>query len=121
MKKSLLLVAALGIGLAMAPAAIARSGGHEGARPRLPSSSASSVTVYGASWCGACKTLERGLRDRDIPFDLVDVDRNPEAHARARNATGTNAIPVTSVARGSDTTWIVGADVAAVERAYRGQ
>jgi mycoredoxin len=86
----------------------------------MPSSTPSSVTVYGADWCGACKILERGLKERDIPFEVVDVDRNPDAHSRARAATGTSAIPVTNVVHAGDGTWIVGADVPAVERAYRG-
>jgi glutaredoxin len=91
---------------------------HQGRR--LPSSYQGAVTVYGADWCGACKNLQRGLRERDIPFDLIDIDRNPSAHERAKQATGTSAIPVTSVARGaSDTVWIVGSNVAAVERAYK--
>lgn len=86
----------------------------------LPSSNASAVTVYGASWCGPCHTLQRALAERDIPFDFIDIDKSPESHERAKQATGTSAIPVTSVVRGSDITWIVGADIAAVERAYRG-
>lgn len=80
------------------------------------------VTVYGASWCSACKSLERGLRDRSVPFDLVDVDQNPKAYDVAKRATGKNVVPLTSVARGTDdAVWIVGADVDAVEKAYRGE
>lgn len=101
--------------LAASPVALlARSG------RALPSSNASAVTVYGASWCGPCHSLQRALAERDIPFDYIDVDKSPSSHERAKQATGTSAIPVTSVVRGSDITWIVGADIAAVERAYRG-
>lgn len=120
MKKLGLALAAALVLSAMAPLALAARGGGEPARPGIPSSMASGVTVYGASWCGPCKALERGLRERDIPFEIVDVDRNPDAHERAKQATGTSAIPVTSVARGAGMVWIVGADVGAVERAYRG-
>lgn len=102
--------------------ALASSTGGEASRRRLPSSSEGSVTVYGAGWCGACKRLEQDLRDRQIPFSLIDVDQNPSAHQRARQATGTSAIPVTCVDRGGgDVVWIVGADINAVERAYRGR
>lgn len=86
----------------------------------LPSSSNGAVTIYGASWCGPCKILERGLKERDIPFEIIDIDRSPESFERAKQATGSSSIPQTCVSRGSDTTWIIGADIAAVERAYRG-
>jgi glutaredoxin len=86
----------------------------------VSSLTSSSVTVYGAKWCSACKSLEKGLSDRKIAFDLVDVDDNPSAFERARSASGQgSAIPLTSVAKPSGTVWIVGADVDAVDRAQR--
>ena len=88
-----------------------------GERP-LVSSTDPGVTVYGATWCGPCKILEHGLRERKIPFDLIDVDENPKAYDVARRATGQNVVPITSVAKGADVSWIVGADVDAVEKAY---
>ena len=79
------------------------------------------MTIYGATWCPACRSLESGLRARQVPFEVVDVDKNPQAFERARTAAGAStAIPLTGVLRGSDTTWIVGADVDGVERLYRG-
>ena len=81
----------------------------------------SSVTVYGAKWCSACKSLERGLDQRKIAYDVVDVDDHPDAFDRAKAASGEgNAIPLTSIARPSNTVWVVGADVDAVDRAQRG-
>jgi glutaredoxin len=88
-----------------------------GERP-LVSSTDPGVTVYGATWCGPCKLLEHGLRERKIPFDLIDVDENPKAYDVARRATGQNVVPITSVSKGADVSWIVGADVDAVEKAY---
>ncbi len=85
------------------------------------SSSEGGVTVYQASWCPACRALERELRDRRIPFSEIDVDTNPRAFERARNATGQSVIPQTSVQTQKDTKWIVGADADAVERAYKDQ
>ncbi len=78
------------------------------------------VTVYGATWCGACKSLEAALKSRGIPYDTVDVDANPGAYAIAKKATGTNAIPLTNVVRGPMQSWVVGANADAVEKAYRG-
>lgn len=79
------------------------------------------VTVYGATWCSACKSLEASLKGRGIPFELVDIDENPSAFAIAKKAAGANAVPLTNILRGPAQTWIVGADPDAVERAYRGQ
>ena len=90
------------------------------AAPGVSSLASSPVTVYGAKWCSACSALERGLTERKIAFEVVDVDQSPAAFARAREAAGaTNAIPLTSVVRASNTVWVVGADVDAVERAVR--
>lgn len=78
------------------------------------------VTVYGATWCSACKSLEASLRSRGIPFEVVDVDQNPAAFAIAKKAAGVSAVPLTNIIRGPAQTWIVGADPDGVERAYKG-
>jgi mycoredoxin len=101
--------AALGLGDGSASA--------QSATPLL-SSSDPGVVVYGATWCGPCKILEHGLRERHVPFDLVDVDENPKAYDVARRATGQNVVPLTSVTKGTNVTWVVGADVDGVEKAY---
>ncbi len=86
----------------------------------VSSLTASPITVYGAKWCSACRALEKGLTERQIAFDRVDVDENPAAFARARAASGAGgSIPLTSIVRTSDTVWVVGADVDAVARAQR--
>lgn len=92
-----------------------------GAPERSVSSlSSTGVTIYGAKWCSACRSLERGLTDRKIAFEVVDVDDNPAAFAKARSASGAgSAIPLSSVTTSSKTTWIVGADVDAVDRALK--
>lgn len=112
----LVLVAAVGAGVAGAPS-------RAGAGQRSVSSlSSSPVTVYGAKWCSACRSLERGLTERKIAFEVIDVDENAAAFARARAAAGaTNAIPLTSIVRSSNTVWVVGSDVDAVDRAQRGE
>ena len=117
-RSTLLLAAAGWLVSSIGRAASGRRPAGDGKRG-LPSSFEGSVTVYSADWCGYCKKLQQGLRDEQIPFDVIDIERNPSAHERARQATGTSAIPVTSVARGNDVTWVVGADLGAVVRAYR--
>lgn len=122
MRKLLRSVLMVGVVTALVSPVLAAHLPAEKAEPRLPSSISSQVVVYQASWCSACRVLERGLRERDIPFDMIDVEKNQAAFAKARSATGTSAIPQTSVDRGSgDPVWIVGANVDAIERAYKGQ
>lgn len=90
------------------------------AEPNVSSLSAGGVTIYGAKWCSACRSLERGLTDRKIAFEVIDVDDNPAAFAKARAASGAgSAIPLSSVTTSTKTTWIVGADVDAVDRALK--
>ena len=87
----------------------------------VSSLSSSPVPVYGAKWCSACRALEGGLKERKIAFEVIDVDDNPSAFARARTAAGAaSAIPLTSIVRTNNTVWVVGADVDAVDRAQRG-
>ena len=107
------------LGIALAAGATDSSAG-QAAGPRLDSFSSSPVTVYAATWCSACRSLEQGLTERQVPFDVVDVEKNPNAFERARAQAGAgSSIPLTGVVRASDTVWIVGADVDAVDRAYR--
>jgi glutaredoxin len=80
-----------------------------------------SVTMYGAAWCKACKSLEAKLDKKEIPFRVVDVDRNREDYERARAAAGgPRGIPLTGVLSSGEETWIVGDDADRIERAYRG-
>ena len=79
------------------------------------------VTMYGASWCSACKSLEKELRERSVPFTLVDVDQNPRAYDVAKRATGKSVVPLSSVTKSEDEiTWFVGADADGIEKSYRG-
>jgi glutaredoxin len=102
------------------------AGGHAASPPAEPlgqeiSSSQSSVTIYGATWCSACKSLESKLNDRRVPFDVIDVDRNREAYDRARSASGMGSgIPLTNVMKGSSQ-WFQGDNADAIERAYKGE
>ena len=109
-----LLAASVGVAIAARPASAAG--------PAVSSLSSTPVTIYGAKWCSACRSLERGLTERKIAFEVTDVDDNPSAFARARAAAGaSSAIPLTSIVRTANTVWVVGADVDAVDRAQRGE
>lgn len=66
----------------------------QGARPPEPEVAAAGVdngvTVYMASWCGACKAAESYLRSRNVGFQEKDVEKDPVAQnemlAKARAA-----------------------------------
>ncbi len=110
---ALLASSIIGLGLVVA-------GAPSLASPVAIEASSARVTVYGAKWCGPCKVLEQGLSERGIPFEIIDIDENPGAWEMARKASGSNGIPVTSVIRGPHIRWIIGANVNAVEQAYKG-
>ncbi len=76
------------------------------------------VVIYGASWCGACRSAAAFLRERNVAFVERDIEREPgarEAMQRAARAAGMNpsGIPVIDF-RGRI---IAGFDRAALERA----
>ena len=50
------------------------------ARPQAPAQD-SSVVVYKASWCGACKAAEAFLRQKQVSFVEKDVEKDPGAQA----------------------------------------
>jgi glutaredoxin len=113
-------IAAAALALVAVSRGPARADAPPPATPAI-SSLAAGVTVYGASWCGACKSLEAKLTQRNIPFEAIDVDRDRAAFDRARAESGKgSSIPLTNISRDT-VTWVVGDDANAVERAYKGE
>jgi glutaredoxin len=54
--------------------------GDGGAAPAVPGSGGTPVvTIYGTSWCGACKAARQYLAGRKIPFADKDVERDADA------------------------------------------
>ena len=47
--------------------------------PTTPSGEPAVVTLYGTSWCGACKSARQYLSSRKIPFADKDIERDPAA------------------------------------------
>ncbi len=60
-------------------AAAGADAGAGGGTTRAGSASAVVVTVYGTSWCGACRAARQYLSARKIPFADKDVERDPAA------------------------------------------
>lgn len=40
--------------------------------------SSEKVLIYGANWCGDCIRTRRFLREHNVPFEWIDIDRNRE-------------------------------------------
>ncbi len=51
------------------------------------------VTVYGADWCGDCRRTKRWLEASGIEWTFIDRDADPEVRAMLADA-GYLAIPV---------------------------
>ncbi len=50
--------------------------------------------MYTTKYCGYCERARRVLRSRDIPFDEVDVTRDPATRRKVMNETGHLTVPV---------------------------
>jgi len=46
------------------------------------------IQVYGASWCPLTLGLSKYLRENALPFELLDVERDPQAEAADRRMNG---------------------------------
>ena len=50
--------------------------------------------MFSTTYCGYCYLAKRLLRARGIPFDEIDVTRDPDARARVVASTGHRTVPV---------------------------
>lgn len=62
------------------------------------------VTVYSKDDCQGCKATAKKLDQKNIPFEYVQVDANPEAKAKA-DTYGYVAAPVVVVDLGDGAEW----------------
>lgn len=61
------------------------------------SDSNANVTIYGAEWCPPCHTAKAYLKSRDVRFDYINVDKNPEQGRQIAQKTGWMAIPIIKI------------------------
>jgi glutaredoxin len=54
----------------------------------------STITMYGAAWCGDCRRAKRVLDDSGVAYDYVDLEALPEAARLAEEISGRKNIPV---------------------------
>lgn len=71
------------------------------------------VVVYTAVWCPWCKKAKEWLAANKVPFDEVDVEKDPKAAERMVQKSGQTGIPVIEI--GDEV--IVGFDVEKMKKA----
>lgn len=76
----------------LSPADARRSARAEASAARA-AAPAGTVILYSADWCGYCRQAKRHLEDRDVPYELRDVDV-PATKAELLARTGGKGIPV---------------------------
>jgi mycoredoxin len=60
------------------------------------------LTMYSTQWCGYCIRLKKQLEREGIPFEVVDIEIDPEAAAFVENVNGGNqTVPTVRFADGS--------------------
>lgn len=55
------------------------------------------VTIYGTSWCGACRAARQYLTERKIPFADKDIESDPAAAQELRDKASKMGIPTDRV------------------------
>jgi mycoredoxin len=60
------------------------------------------LTMYTTPWCGYCVRLKKQLEREGVPFEEVDIERDPEAAARVEALNGGNqTVPTVVFADGT--------------------
>jgi glutaredoxin 3 len=63
------------------------------------SDASAKVVIYGAEWCPPCHTAKNYLSSRDVTYDYVSVDENPEQGREIATKTGWTAIPIIKIGK----------------------
>lgn len=59
-----------------------------------PTTSASSITMFGAEWCGDCRRSKKLLDTLGVTYTYVDLELVEDGADRARAISGRTQIPV---------------------------
>lgn len=54
----------------------------------------STLTMFGAEWCGDCRRTKKQLDELGVAYEYVDLEAQPEAAEIAREISGRTNIPV---------------------------
>jgi len=75
----------------------------------------SSVLLYSAEWCGACRKARAFLDKEGVRYDLLDIDADPNAKAEVRRVLGSVRIPLLDI----NGTYVAGFAPKQIRRALR--
>jgi glutaredoxin-like protein len=56
--------------------------------------SSSTITMFGAAWCGDCRRTKQQLDELGVSYSYVDLEADPAAADVAREISGRTNIPV---------------------------
>jgi len=81
----------------MRPVPMPASDGGAAASPPATAGGPPVVTIYGTSWCGACRAARQYFAGRKIPFADKDVERDPDAARELADKAAKMGIPTDRV------------------------
>ena len=73
----------------------------------------SKVNVYTTNTCPYCVMLKNYLQDQDIPFNEINVEKQPEMMKKVVEATGQMGVPQSEV----NGKWVIGFDPESIKAA----
>ena len=82
-----------------------------------PAEASPSVTLYGASWCGPCRSAQAFLSSAGVPFTYVDIDQAAGRKAYRQERGASKGIPLTVIGQEKIVVASPGVLQAALERA----
>lgn len=50
-------------------------------------------TIYGAHWCGGCKTIRKLLAERDVPYSYIEIPTGTAGYDLLEEVSGRRAAP----------------------------
>jgi len=51
------------------------------------------LTVYSSTWCPDCRQAKAFLAEFGVEYELIEIDKDPEAAVRLERETGKRGIP----------------------------
>lgn len=51
------------------------------------------VTIYSRSWCSFCKQAKALLESKDVAYDTIDIEEQPEKRDEMIERTGRTSVP----------------------------
>lgn len=57
------------------------------------------ITIFTRTTCAPCHAVKKFLRNKNVAFNEVNVDENPEAQKEAMAITGYSIVPLTIITK----------------------